>query len=71
VLIGGTSLFGGIGSITGTAMGAILFAVIQNGLTVAGVNPMYSNVIIGSILAAAVALDSWRRSKAFAIGRTR
>jgi ribose transport system permease protein len=71
VLIGGTSLFGGIGSIAGTAMGSILFAVIQNGLTVAGVNPMYSNVIIGSILAAAVALDSWRRSQAFAVGRGR
>lgn len=69
VLIGGTSLFGGIGSIVGTAMGAILFAIIQNGLTVAGVNPLYSNVIIGTILAAAVALDSWRRSRAFASGR--
>lgn len=71
VLIGGTSLFGGIGTVAGTAVGAVLFAVIQNGLTITGVNPIYSNVIIGVILASAVALDSWRRSRAFAIGRGR
>lgn len=69
VLIGGTSLFGGIGSIVGTALGAVLFAEIQNGLTIVGVNPLYSNVIIGVILASAVALDSWRRSRAFKVGR--
>jgi ribose transport system permease protein len=65
VLIGGTSLFGGIGSIPGTALGALLFAEIQNALTVIGVNPLYQNIVIGVILAAAVATDSWRRSHAF------
>lgn len=69
MLIGGTSLFGGVGTVAGTAVGAVLFAVIQNGLTITGVNPIYSNVIIGVILALAVALDSWRRSRAFVIGR--
>lgn len=68
VLIGGTSLFGGVGSIAGTAAGAVLFGVIQNGLTLVGVNPLYSNIVIGAILAAAVALDSWRRGRAFRVG---
>lgn len=71
VLVGGTSLFGGVGSIIGTAAGAVLFAVIQNGLTIIGVNPLYSNVVIGVILAGAVALDSWRRSRAFRVGRAK
>lgn len=71
VLIGGTSLFGGIGSISGTALGALLFAEIQNALTVIGVNPLYQNIVIGVILAAAVATDSWRRSRAFHVSRNR
>lgn len=67
VLIGGTSLFGGIGTISGTALGAVLFAEIDNALTVVGVDPLYQNIIIGAILAAAVAADSFRRSRAFRI----
>jgi ribose transport system permease protein len=70
VLIGGTSLFGGIGTIAGTALGALLFAAIQNGLTVAGVNPLYQNIVIGVILASAVASDGWRRRRAFKVGRS-
>ncbi len=69
VLVGGTSLFGGIGTIPGTALGTILFAEISNALTVAAVNPLYQSIIIGAILAAAVALDSWRRSQAFKVSR--
>jgi ribose transport system permease protein len=68
VLIGGTSLFGGIGTIAGTALGALLFADTQNVLTVTGLNPLYQDIIVGGILAAAVAMDSWRRSRAFKIG---
>jgi ribose transport system permease protein len=67
VLVGGTSLFGGIGTIAGTALGAILFAEIQNALTVAGVNPLYQQIVIGVILAAAVGTDSWRRGRAFRV----
>jgi ribose transport system permease protein len=65
VLIGGTSVFGGIGTIAGTALGAILFAEIQNALAVLGVNPLYQNIVIGIILAAAVTTDTWRRTHAF------
>jgi ribose transport system permease protein len=63
VLIGGTSLFGGVGTIAGTALGALLFAAINNGLAVANVPALYSSMIIGAILVAAVALDSFRRKR--------
>jgi len=71
VLVGGTSLFGGIGTIAGTALGAILFAEVQNALTVANVNPLYQNIVIGVILAAAVAIDAWRRNRAFRVSGRR
>ncbi|WP_326824241.1 ABC transporter permease [Streptosporangium sp. NBC_01756] len=69
VLIGGTSLFGGIGTITGTALGAILFAEIDNALAVAGIDALYSNMIIGGILVLAVAADSVRRGRMFSLKR--
>jgi ribose transport system permease protein len=69
VLIGGTSLFGGIGTITGTALGAILFAEIDNALAVAGIDALYSNMIIGGILVFAVAADSIRRGRMFSLKR--
>ncbi len=67
VLIGGTSLFGGLGTITGTALGALLFAEIDNALAVANIDALYSNMIIGGILVLAVAVDSLRRKRMFAV----
>jgi ribose transport system permease protein len=69
VLIGGTSLFGGLGTITGAALGALLFAEIDNALAVSGIDALYSNMIIGGILVIAVAADSLRRGRMFAIRR--
>ncbi len=69
VIIGGTSLFGGIGTITGSALGALMFAVINNGLASSGVNPLYQNIFIGVILAVAVAVDQFRRQRRFRAGR--
>lgn len=65
VIIGGTSLFGGTGTIAGAALGAVLFAEINNGLQVIDVNPLYQSLIIGFILALAVAVDQFRRSRRF------
>jgi ribose/xylose/arabinose/galactoside ABC-type transport system permease subunit len=68
VIIGGTSLFGGIGTIAGSALGAILFAEISNGLQIINVNPLYQNIFIGVILVAAVAIDQYRRRRRYRAG---
>ncbi|WP_223692641.1 ABC transporter permease [Leifsonia poae] len=65
VLIGGTSLFGGLGTITGTAIGALLFAEIDNGLALSNIPPLYLNIVIGSILILAVAADYVRRKRLY------
>jgi ribose transport system permease protein len=69
VIIGGTSLFGGIGTIAGTALGALLFSVINNVLALTNTDPQWQNVATGVILVAAVAFDRLRRSRQFAAGR--
>ena len=65
IIIGGTSLFGGTGSITGTALGVMMFAVLNNGLAVINVNPLYQNIFIGFVLVAAVAFDQMQRKRRF------
>lgn len=68
VIIGGTSLFGGIGTIAGTTLGALLFAVINNVLALTNTNPQWGNIVTGAILAIAVAFDQLRRSRRFRQG---
>ena len=65
VIIGGTSLFGGIGSIAGSALGTLLFATINNGLAVINVNSLWQNIFVGAILVFAVAIDQARRGRQF------
>jgi ribose transport system permease protein len=67
VIIGGTSLFGGIGTITGTALGALLFSVINNALVLTHTNPQWQNVATGVVLVAAVAFDKLRRDRQFKV----
>ncbi len=69
VIIGGTSLFGGVGSIGGSAIGALLFGAITNGLVVIRVNTLWQNIFIGLILVFAVAIDQLRRRRQFASRR--
>ena len=69
VIIGGTSLFGGIGSIGGSALGALLFATINNGLAVINVNSLWQNIFVGVILVFAVAVDQARRGRQFVARR--
>ncbi len=59
VVIGGTSLFGGVGSIFGTVTGALLIGVLTNGLVLLNVSSFIQQIIIGVILVAAVALDQF------------
>lgn len=60
VIIGGTSLFGGVGSITGSVMGCILFALISNVLVFMGVSTTWQNVVFGAILILSLIIDKYR-----------
>jgi ribose/xylose/arabinose/galactoside ABC-type transport system permease subunit len=62
-VIGGTSTTGGVGTITGTLIGALLIGVINNGLDLMNVTSYYQQVIMGCIIIGAVVLDSWNAKK--------
>jgi len=62
VVIGGTSLFGGRGTMMGTLLGALIVTVVENGLALAGLDQAYRVLAIGTLIIAAVALDQWIRS---------
>jgi ribose transport system permease protein len=61
VVIGGTSLFGGIGTMLGTLFGVFIPAVLQNGFVIIGVNPFWQSIAVGAVLIAAVYFDQLRR----------
>ena len=61
VVIGGTSLSGGRGSILGTVLGCLIIGVLNNGLVLLGVSPFWQQVIKGCVILVAVAID--RRSQ--------
>ena len=61
VVIGGASLSGGTGSIGGTAIGVLTIGILRNGLNLLGVSPFIQQVVIGVVIALAVAADTWRR----------
>lgn len=61
VIIGGTSLNGGQGKIVGTVIGALLMAVISNGLTILNVDPYWQSIIIGMIIIIAVMVSSYQK----------
>ena len=61
VVIGGTSLFGGRGSIIGTLIGALIVGVFRNGLALSGVNVLWQEFAVGLLIIVAVAIDQWLR----------
>jgi ribose transport system permease protein len=63
VVIGGTSLFGGIGTIIGTVVGVFIPAVLRNGFVIVGVQPFWQQVAVGAVLIVAVYLDQLRRAR--------
>ena len=60
-IIGGTSLFGGSGSVIGSILGCVLLAVISNGLVLIKVDSFWQNLIFGIILLISVAIDKYRQ----------
>lgn len=63
VVIGGTSLFGGEGSILASLVGALIIATIRNGLNILGISAFWQNVATGAIIVLAVYLDRLRRNR--------
>lgn len=64
VVIGGTSLFGGIGTVVGSIVGLFIPAVLQNGFVILGVQPFWQQVAVGVVLIVAVYVDQLRRAQA-------
>lgn len=63
VVLGGTSLYGGIGTVLGTVVGIFIPAVLQNGFVVNNVQPYWQQVVIGFVLITAVFVDNLKRRK--------
>lgn len=60
-VIGGTSLFGGRGTIIGTLIGALIVGVFRNGLALAGLDALWQEFSVGILIVAAVGVDQWIR----------
>ncbi len=63
VVIGGTSLFGGVASMGTTVAGALLISVVRNGMLLGGFNYYWYLIILGVMMIFAVALPSYARKK--------
>jgi ribose transport system permease protein len=61
VVLGGASLFGGVGSMYGTAAGVFIPVVLASGLIIVGLPSFWQEVAVGIVLLAAVLLDQYRR----------
>ena len=68
VLIGGTSLFGGVGSLLGTVLGAIILALVINGMNLLDIKAQWQPLIVGVVLLAAVLVDLVGRGRRERIG---
>ncbi|MGR6980448.1 ABC transporter permease [Testudinibacter sp. P27/CKL/0425] len=65
VVLGGTSLIGGKGTLSGTIMGVVLLAIIQNGLNLLGISSYWQTVVTGLIIVFSVSMTAWsQRNKA-------
>jgi len=63
VVLGGTSIVGGKGSLFGTILGVILIALIQNGLNLLGVSSYWHTVITGGVIITSISMTAWRQKK--------
>jgi ribose transport system permease protein len=63
-VVGGISLFGGTGTVLGAMIGAVLIAVVSNGMNVLNVQSYWQSLVIGLIILAGVSFDTFRRYRA-------
>jgi len=61
IVIGGTSLTGGVGSVANTLIGTLIIGVMNNGLDLMGVSSYYQQIVKGAIIVLAVLIDHSRR----------
>jgi ribose/xylose/arabinose/galactoside ABC-type transport system permease subunit len=65
VIIGGTSLFGGIGSVLGSLLGSLILSILTTGLILLKIDPVLQDFVIGVIIIVAVGVDQLRRRRMF------
>ncbi|HEY5305013.1 MAG TPA: ABC transporter permease [Acidimicrobiales bacterium] len=63
IVVGGTSISGGEGSVWRTTIGVLFIALIGNGFDLLGIDPLYQQIVLGVILLIAVGLDVWARQR--------
>ncbi|MBU6516225.1 MAG: ABC transporter permease, partial [Acidobacteria bacterium] len=63
IVVGGTSIAGGEGSVWRTSIGVLFIALIGNGFDLLGIDPLYQQIVLGVILLIAVGLDVWARKR--------
>jgi ribose/xylose/arabinose/galactoside ABC-type transport system permease subunit len=66
VILGGTALIGGRGTIFGTFLGVLFLGVVLNGMTLIGMSSYWQLIVMGSALLIAVAIDDSRKTKGLA-----
>jgi len=68
VVVGGTSLNGGKGSVMGTLVGALIIAVIENGMNLTGVGSYRQKEVLGLVILGAVMLDQVKNRRGRSLG---
>jgi len=66
IVVGGTSILGGEGAIWRTVVGLLFIALIGNGFTLLGWDPLYQQIVLGVILLLGVSVDTWTRARSSA-----
>jgi ribose transport system permease protein len=61
IIVGGTSILGGEGSVPRTVLGCLFIALVGNGFNLLGLDPFYQQITLGIILLVAVGTDAWSR----------
>jgi ribose transport system permease protein len=63
IVLGGASISGGSGSMIGTFVGVLIISILENGMTLANIDPFYQQIVKGMALLLAVGLEEWRKRR--------